>query len=91
MFATISNKQAGVIFGAWKRGEIEATKEEIDMMYFRYVGSSQPTTDATEIDICSKLKAVVDSIFAKDGKASEAFRTFIDTYKMHFTDTIFSL
>lgn len=91
MFATISNKQAGVIFGAWKRGEIEATKEEIDMMYFRYVGSSAPTTDAKQIDVCSKLKAVVDSIFAKDGKASEAFRNFIDTYKIYFIDTMFAI
>lgn len=91
MYATISKKQAGVIFGAWKRGEIEASKEEIDMMYFRFVGESAPTTDAAAIDCCDRLKAVVDSIFAHDGKASEAFRNFIDCYKMKFADTMFAL
>lgn len=91
MYATILNKQAGVIFGAWKRNEIEATKEEIDMMYFRFVGSSAPTTDAASIDCCNRLKAVIDSIFAHDGKASEAFRSFIDAYKMKFTDTMFEI
>lgn len=91
MFATISKKQAGVIFGAWKRGEIEATKEEIDMMYFRFVGYSEPTTDAKAADCCLRLKAVIDSIFAKDGKASDAFRNFIDNYKMSYDDTMFAI
>ena len=91
MFATISKKQAGVIFGAWKRNEIEASKEEIDMMYYRFVGESAPTTDANMIDCCDRLKAVIDSIFAHDGKASEAFRNFIDCYKMKFNDTMFAI
>lgn len=91
MFATISKKQAGVIFGAWKRGEIDATKEEIDMMYFRYVGFSEQTTDAKVADVCSKLKSVVDSIFAKDGSANEAFRAFVNGHKSSFDDAMFAL
>lgn len=91
MYATISKKQAGVIFGAWKRNEIEATKKEIDMMYFRFVGESAQTTDAASIDCCERLKAVIDSIFAHDGKASEAFRSFIDCYKMKFNENMFAM
>ena len=91
MYATITKKQAGVIFGAWKRNEIEATQEEIDMIYFRFVGPSEPTTDAVMSDCCDRLKSVIDSIFAHDGKANEAFRTFIKVYKAKFNDTLFSL
>lgn len=90
-YATISEKQAGVIFGAWKRGEIEATKEQIGMMYGRYVGRSNPTTDAKAIDVCSKLKAVVDAVFAKDGSATKAFEDFISAHKRNFNDTVYAI
>lgn len=70
-YATITEKQAGVIFGAWKRGEIETTKDAIDC--------------------CARLKSVIDSIFAKDGKASEKFADFVKVYKAKFDDSIFAL
>ena len=88
---TITKKQAGVIFGAWKRGEIEAAKETIDMMYFRFVGFSEPTTDAALNDCGMKLRAVIDSIFAKDGLANEKFQLFLNAYKNSCTDEIFAI
>lgn len=84
MFATITKKQAGVIFGAWKRDEIEATEGQIDMMYGRFVGPSA-------IDCASKLRGVIDAIFAKDGSASEKFAEFVACYKAHNDDMIYAL
>lgn len=91
MFATITKKQAGVIFGAWKRGEVEATEGQIDMMYGRFVGPSAPTTDSAAIDCASKLRGVIDAIFAKDGSASEKFAEFVACYKAHNDDMIYAL
>lgn len=91
MNSTITKKQAGVIYGAWKRGEIEATKEAIDMMYFRFVGCGEQTTDAKVGDLVLKLRSVIDSLFAKDGKASELFAEFVGAYKKSFDDALFAL
>lgn len=91
MFAGITKKQAGAIFGAWKRGELEATEGQIDMMYFRFVDVSSATTDAHGLDCASKLRNVVDAVFAKDGSATAAFADFISTYKMFNDDKMFAL
>jgi hypothetical protein len=91
MFAGITKKQAGAIFGAWKRGELEATEAQIDMMYFRFVDLGYETTDAHDLDCASKLRNVVDAVFAKDGSATKAFADFISTYKMFNDDKMFAL
>lgn len=91
MNSTITKKQAGVIYGAWKRGEIEAEKSAIDMMYFRFVGYGEQTTDAVVGDLVMKLRSVIDSLFAKDGKANGLFSEFADSYKRHYDDAIFAL
>lgn len=91
MNSTITKKQAGVIYGAWKRGEIDASKDAIDMMYFRFVGFGEQTTDAKIGDLVLKLRSVIDSLFAKDGKASELFGEFVSSYKNGFDDAMFAL
>lgn len=91
MNATITKKQAGVIYGAWKRGEIEASKDAIDMMYFRFVGCGEQTTDGVTGDLVMKLRSVVESVFAKDGRASDLFGLFVRTYKASYDDAVFAL
>lgn len=89
-YSTITTKQAGVIFGAWKRGELVAEKKDIDMMYGRYVGSSSPTTNARELDVAAKLRAVLDAIFAHDMETAAAkFSAFVDCHHTNFSDSIF--
>lgn len=91
MFATITKKQAGVIFAAWKREELRATDGAINMMYGRFVGNSAPTTDAIAIECAAKLRNVIDAIFAKDGSATDKFAEFVDYYKAHYEDSIYAL
>lgn len=91
MNSTISKKQAGVIFGAWKRGEIEAAKAAIDLMYDRFVGDPAQTTDSVTGDLVLKLKSTIDSVFARDGKATEKFQAFVDAYKRSYDDELFAL
>ena len=38
-----------------------------------------------------KLRSVIDSLFAKDGKASELFGEFVSSYKNGFDDAMFAL
>ena len=91
MNATISRKQAGVIFGAWKRGEIEAEKTAIDLMYARFVGEPEQTSDSVTGDLVLKLKSTIDSVFASDGEATAKFKGFVDAYKRSYDDKLFAL
>lgn len=60
-------------------------------MSYATITERQPTTDSNAIDCCARLKSVIDSIFAKDGKASDKFADFVKVYKAKFDDAIFSL
>lgn len=91
MFAGITGKQAGAIFGARKRGESEATEGQIDMMCFRFVDVSPATADAHGLGCASGLRNAADAVFAKDGSATAASAGSISTCKMFNGDKAFAL
>ena len=66
MKANITMKQAGVIYGSWKRGNLEATRETMDVVY-RYADSViGQTTDSVTADVVDRLCACIDAIFSGD-------------------------
>lgn len=72
MKANITTKQAGVIYGNWKRGNIEATREDMDFVY-RYADRFvHETTDSHEADVADRLRACVDAIFANNYAEAKA-------------------
>lgn len=91
-FDAISRKQGGMIFGAYKRGDIQATKQQMSLMYERYVddGISRPSNDATAIDIAGSLRTTINALSARDVKAANgAFQQFLKGHYMAYKDTIF--
>lgn len=72
MKANITTKQAGVIYGNWKRGNIEATREDMDFVY-RYADRfTAQTTDSKVADVVDRLCACIDAIFANDFDTAKA-------------------
>lgn len=92
-FATITRKQASVIYRNYKEGNLDATEQQIDMMYTRYVpeGSySAPTTDSRSKDVAASLRTVVNALFADDYPAANAaFQWFLDKHYLNYSDMWF--
>lgn len=91
-FDTITRKQAGVIFRNYKDGNIDATKQQIDLVYTRFVseGISSQSNDANMINSASNLRTVVNALFANDYPAANAaFAHFLDFYYMRNKDEWF--
>lgn len=69
-FEYMTRKQAGVIFAAYKRGNICATEEHIDYLYNKIVGRSiadmAQILDYQAIEVYDNFKAVIKAIFAND-------------------------
>lgn len=70
MAHSISKKQAGVIYSAWKRGEIRAEREVISKIYdyAEYFVS----TDSNDEQLTAFLRSAVDAIFAHDTEKAQA-------------------
>lgn len=68
----ISTKQAGVLYGAYKRGELNATEDQISRMYLytnRYVyGYSTKSTETV-----ADLSSAVSAVFNHDSNAANYF------------------
>lgn len=62
----ITKKQAGVIYRAWKTGEITATKETINLVYDYADDVRWMTSDAITENLIDWLKACIGSIFRGD-------------------------
>ena len=93
-FSTVSRKQAGMVYRAYKTGEIDVTEQQISMMYKRYTRDSYESpsvsTDSAANDAANKLRATVSAIASGDSAAANSlFTSFLDTHYMHFNDSIF--
>lgn len=90
-YDAVTRKQGGMVFAAYKNGNLNATKNQISMMYERYVADgARPTTNSTSINVASKLRSTINAISAKDYKAANSlFSSFIDTHYRSFNDSSF--
>lgn len=83
MAHNITKKQAGVIYGAWKRGNISATKETINLVY----GYAEyfVSTDSTDENLVTILRECIDAIFANDyDEAQQLIDRFVNVRNLHF-------
>ena len=91
-FAQVSRKQAGMIFSAYKRGDLDATKQQMNLLYTRYAADRTllPTTDASAINVASSLRTTVNALASGDSKAANAaFRSFLDNHYRTYKDSNF--
>lgn len=72
MKANITTKQAGIIYGSWKRGNIEATREDMNFVYNYADKFIKQTTDSKTADVVARLNACIDAIFANDYATAKA-------------------
>jgi len=82
----ITRKQAGVIYGANKRGQMSLTAEEIGFMYDRFVVDNiRPTTDAHSAEVAERAAMAVEFVFAgKYTEAEEALRGAIAAFNRYW-------
>ena len=84
MARNISKKQAGVIYGNWKRGNISATKETMSSVYS--YAEHFVTTDSKVEELVDELRACIDAIFSHDyEKAQEAIDRFVMLGNRYYT------
>lgn len=90
-YDAVTRKQGGMVFAAYKNGNLNATKNQISMMYGRYVADgARPTTNGASLDVASKLRSTINAISAKDYKAANSlFSSFIDAHYRYFNDSSF--
>lgn len=94
-FADVSRGQAGMVFRAYKEGNLpSATDAQMNMMYGRYTrgkyDSARPSTDANGIDSASRLRTTVNAISAGDYKAADkAFADFVDSHYLRNSDSMY--
>lgn len=93
-FSDVSRGQAGMIFKAYKNGEINATQQQISLMYDRYTRgkyeSARPSNDGRSNDVANKLRATVAAVAAGDiQSANYLFKQFLDSHYMYFDDKRF--
>lgn len=69
----ISKKQAGVIYGAQKRGELDITEQEAKKVYSFSSDLPVATTDTHSKAIINDLQLGVQAVFNKDYDVASAF------------------
>lgn len=74
---TITKKQVNVIWGAWKRGEVQVEKGRIDMMYRMVENQGR---DGSYTDRMNRaIRGAIDAIFKGDlEKAQECIDAFAE-------------
>ena len=81
MFA-YSKKQAGVVYGAWKRGNITAEKSTIDAIY-KLAGTTFSTgsivTAALDGNVCKAVQAIFRNNYKEAQKAIDRFAELLHT------------
>lgn len=93
-FGSISKKQAGVIFRAFKEGRLKAEQVNISMMYARYVSESKPVLTANwkESSTAEDLRMTITALFeGEDEFANRCFQSFLQSHYTHFQDDRFKL
>lgn len=87
----ITRKQGGVIYRAFKTGELNATKAQMNMVYGRFVDDSpRRTTDSHVQNGVTGLRTVVSALSAGDSKAANAaFDHFLNKYYRNFKDSMY--
>ena len=70
MVKGLSRKQAGVIYGNWKRGNLESTQEVMGWVYDFSEMFASNVTDR-EMDMLRSLRDCIDAIFANDYEAAQ--------------------
>lgn len=88
---SITRRQAGVLYSAYKRGDLDATKAQMNMTYGRYASySPQWTTDSHVSDVVAKLQMAVSAAASSDyDAASRAFQSYLDAHYAYFDDSIY--
>ena len=83
MAKNITKKQAGVIYGAWKRGNITTDRETISRVYdyAEYFVS----TDSVDESLVLILRETIDAIFANDyDEAQERIDQFARVWALDY-------
>lgn len=93
-FATVSRAQGGMVFAAYKRGDLDATDQQMKMMYTRYVRdkyeSAKPTDDSKSIDVAAKLRNTINALSANDYRAANyLFQKFLDAHHSTYSEMRF--
>lgn len=80
----ISKKQAGVIYGNWKRGNLVATKETMNLVYS--FAEYFVTTDSVTENLVTILRHCIDSIFKNDlDSAQHELDLFVTIYNRSYS------
>lgn len=87
----ITRKQAGVLFRAYKSGELDVTKQQIDLVYTRFASESPHfSTNSHDQNSAANLKTVINALFAGDKPAANAaFGHFLSYYYTWNKDKLF--
>lgn len=90
-YGSISRKQAGIIYRAYKENELPGIGEnQISWLYNRMTGSGMPTSNTTDKRIAGELLGVVDAVAAKDYPAAiRLFNKTLDAYYTFNNDMIY--
>ena len=85
---SITRKQAGVLYSAYKRGDLDVTKAQMNMMYDEYVSSVPSwTTDSKTSDVVARLQIAVSAAASNDYDAAyRAFQNYLDIHYIYFDD-----
>ena len=84
MVKGLSKKQAGVIYGNWKRGNLESTQEVMGWVY-DFVEIYTTHVDDREMDMLHSLRDCIDSVFKNDYEtAQNKLDRFAGLHKMTF-------
>lgn len=79
-----------MLYRAFKEGNLEATQQQMSLMYGRYVGDSRPTTDRTASGVADRLRIVVTAAAKKDWDvANYAFNQFLDRHYSSYNDNFY--
>ena len=82
MVKGLSRKQAGVIYGNWKRGNLESTQEVMGWVYDFSEMFASNVTDR-EMDMLRSLRDCIDAIFASDYQtAQDKLERFAGLHRM---------
>lgn len=85
MFKGISRKQAGVIYGNWKRGNLVATDETIHYVY-DHVDMYSMHVQSWQVDMVNALRGCIDAIFANDYETAQSqLDRFVGIRNIHLT------
>lgn len=90
-YGSISRKQAGMIYRAYKENELPGIGEnQISWLYNRMAGSGMPTTNTTDKQIAGQMLGVVDAVAVKDySAATRIFNKALDSYYSSYNDMIY--